>query len=123
MASSTEAEGHASAKAGDLAAETAEIKRAMGVTIEGPIVIGTDSVTNGYIANRQGAANRMKHALRRWETLVERIDTGLVKLVHINDPEMPADFMTKWVTAKKIKDTLFYLTNERNRVPHPMAPQ
>ena len=122
MASSTEAEGHATAKAADIAEEAAEIKRAMGVPIEGPVVIGTDSVTNGYIANRQGAANRMKHALRRWETLVERIDAGLVKLVHLPDPQMPADFLTKWVTAKKVNETVDYLTNVANKVPHPMAP-
>ena len=94
----------------------------MGAPVEGPIVIGTDSVTNGYIANRQGAANRMKHALRRWETLVERIDSGLVKLVHLNDPQMPADFLTKWVSATKVNATVEYITNMRNKVPHPMAP-
>merc|ERR1711938_189182 len=84
-ASSAEAEGIASSKAGEAAQELAEIKRATGNPQEGPIVIGTDSITNGQVARRQGAANRLKHALRRWETLLERVDSGLVKLVHVPD--------------------------------------
>ena len=103
--------------------EAAEIKRAMGAPLKDPVVVGTDSATNGYVANRQGAAANLKHALRRWELLTARIDSGLLKLVHIPDPEMPADFLTKWVTAKKIQKSLDYLINAGNRVPHPLAPR
>ena len=63
----------------------------------------------------------MKHALRRWETLIARIDSGIIKLVHLPDPQMPADFLTKWVAHKKITESVDYLTNVTNQVPHPMA--
>ncbi len=45
MGSSAEAEGVASSKAGEMAQELAEIKRATGAPVEGPIVIGSDSLT------------------------------------------------------------------------------
>ena len=37
------------------------------------------------------------------------------------DPQMPADFLTKWVAHKKITESIDYLTNVANKVQHPMA--
>ena len=64
----------------------------------------------------------MKHALRRWETLIERVDSGLVKLLHVPDACMPADFLTKWTTRKKVRASIDYLINAKNKVYHPNDP-
>jgi|AACY02.9.fsa_nt_gi hypothetical protein len=48
-----------------------------------------------------------------------RVEANKVKLVHVGDAEMPADFLTKWVPAKKLERSLKYVTNEVNRLSHP----
>ena len=120
MGSSAECEGYASHKASELIEEGIEVARAMGVYDSSePVVLGSDSVSNLQVARRQGAATRLKHALRRWELLTARVNRGMIKLVHVGDAEMPADFLTKWVSAKKLDRSLAYITNKDNRVPHP----
>ena len=42
---------------------------------------------------------------------MERVADGKVKLVHVGDSEMPADFLTKWLPAKKFNLSLDYATN------------
>ena len=53
------------------------------------------------------------------QALTARIARGLAKVVHLPDVEMPVDFLTKWVTKKKIDASVSYLTNAANRVSHP----
>ena len=36
---------------------------------------------------------------------------GECTIHHINDAQMPADALTKWVSADKLKRTMRYLTN------------
>ena len=119
MGSSAEVEGYASLKASELVEEAIETARAYGVYDGVPVVLGTDSVANLQVARRQSAATRLRHALRRWETLMERVSAGKLKLVHIGDAEMPADFLTKWVPAKKLERSIAYVTNSVNRLKHP----
>ena len=40
-------------------------------------------------------------------------------LVHVGDAEMPADFIAKWVSAKKLARSLNDVTNQANRPEHP----
>ena len=47
-----------------------------------------------------------------------RVEAGMVKLVHVGDAEMPADFLTKWVSAKKLELSLDYVTNRKARLQH-----
>ena len=42
-------------------------------------------------------------------------------LVHVPGAQIPADFLTKWVTKQKYYDSLSYLTNSVNKVRHPNA--
>ena len=118
MGSSAEGEGYASLKASELVEEAIETARAFGIYDGAPVVLGSDSVANLQVARRQGAATRLKHALRRWEILMERVEAGHVKLVHVGDAEMPADFLTKWVPAKKLAASLDYVTNRKMRLKH-----
>ena len=54
---------------------------------------------------------------------MERVAANKVKLVHVGDAEMPADFLTKWVPAKKLERSLAYVTNQANRLEHPKEKQ
>ena len=69
------------------------------------------------MARRQGAAQRLKHALRRWEILIARVDSGLVKLLHVPDVCMPADFLTKFVSKAKLARSLKRATNSGQALP------
>ena len=53
----------------------------------------------------------MRHQLRRWQALTKRITRGIVKVKHLPDIEMPVDYLTKWVSKKKVDASVAYLTN------------
>ena len=40
-------------------------------------------------------------------------DADRVVLKHVTDPEMPADFLTKWVPSAKLEASIRYATNSR----------
>ena len=48
--------------------------------------------------------------------LKQRIQAGEVVLKHCPDPEMPADFMTKWLAMPEVNKSIRYVTNARNAV-------
>jgi hypothetical protein len=59
---------------------------------------------------RRGGAARARHLLRRYIVLMQRIQDGECRIVHIPDPENPADFLTKFVPADKFRRSLRYVT-------------
>ena len=99
-----------------------EVARAFRQPLDEPVVIATDSLSNARVARRQGTTVKVRHQLRRWQALTARIVRGLVKVVHIPDAEMPVDFLTKWVTKKKVDASVAFLSNTINRVMHPEEP-
>ena len=82
-----------------------------------PIVVSSDNESNLKVCLRRGAAGRVKHVLRRWASIKQRVAEGKVHLVHLPDPQMPTDFLTKWTTRAKVADSLAYLTGSDRRVP------
>ena len=51
--------------------------------------------------------------------LQQRIRSAEVQVFKIDDPNMPADFLTKWLPAGKLRDSLLYATNSGRRVARP----
>ena len=82
----------------------------------GPTFLGTDNRANLLVANETGSVSRARHALRRYAVLQERVRGGLVTLGHVPDADNPSDFLTKFVSAKKLEASVAYLTNSANRV-------
>ncbi len=62
-------------------------------------------------SNNAKSAGRLKHALRRFAVLQRRIKDGEVKVEHVPDKHNAADFLTKWVSAKKVKQSVAYVSN------------
>ena len=120
--SSMGAEMHPTTEAGLQAEYISEVARAQGMPLEAPVIIATDSLSNALVSRRQGTTVLVRHQLRRWQALTARISRGLAKVVHLPDAEMPVDFLTKWVSKKKIDASVWYLTNGANRVKHPAEP-
>ena len=50
-------------------------------------------------------------ARRRYHSLKQRIRDGDAVLVHVPDPQMPADFLTKWIPSAKLEASLRYACN------------
>ena len=85
--------------------------RALGIMPKDRTVIMTDNKANEHVANSAAAASRSKHFLRRYFVLRQRLDAGVARVVKVRDPDMPADFLTKWLPAKKLRTSIDYATN------------
>ena len=109
--SSMETECIASSKAAEIIAYVREILRAFGTPPLGPTLLTTDNLSNQGVASGASCPSRSKHFLRRYHALQQRIRAGKCTIRHINDAQMPADALTKWVSADKLKRTMRYLTN------------
>ena len=123
MDSSMIAESVPTSKSSEDAEYLAEIVRAFGAPVDGPMVVITDSTSNGMVARRKASGQRIKHAMRRWTGIHKRVAKRLITVVHVGDASMPADFLTKWVPKKKVEDSVEYLTNRYNKVHHPRDPE
>ena len=120
--SSMETEAIGSSKAGESVAYAREILRALGVPPSGPTLIGTDNLANQRIASGLGCPSRSKHFLRRYFALKQRVAEGEVELRHVADEDMPADFLTKWIPAAKLEQSIAYATGAIGRTSPPPSP-
>ena len=111
--SSMESEAIASCKAGESIAYAREILRAFGVLSDEPTLLTTDNLANQQVATGLGSPTRSRHFLRRYFALRQRIASGDITMKHVDDPNMPADFLTKWLPAPKTTKSINYATNER----------
>ena len=110
--SSAEGEGITTSKCAELLEPVQEAARAMGIPLTGPIIIRSDNLSSVRVANDPKAAGRLRHALRRFATLQQRVAREEVKVIHIPDKFNAADFLTKWVSVKKLKESIAYTSNE-----------
>ena len=110
-----EQEAIATTKAAEIVAYLRTIAVALGAPPSGPTPIGTDNKANMLIAARVGSATTSRHFLRRYVTLRQRIDTQEIKVRHIPESQNPSDFLTKWVSGKKLRESLEFGTNSRAR--------
>ena len=111
--SSMEAEAIGSSKAGEVVAYAREVLRALGVPAQEPTVIMTDNQANLQVATDSASASRSRHFLRRYYALQQRLARGEAVLVKIDDDNMPADFLTKWLPSPKVRRSVEYATNSR----------
>ena len=94
------------------------IEQALGALTTRPTIIGTDSSSNLAVATRQGAAaTRSKHTLRRWTNTVKRMEQNQIFLVKVDTDDMPADFLTKFVSKAKLVRSLKRATNSGQALP------
>ena len=112
--SSMEAEGVATSKVAEQISYVREILRAFGVPQQGPTFVGTDNTANQRVASGASAPSRSKHFLRRYHVLLERVRSQEIKIEHVPDKSMPADFLTKWIGASKLNISVEHVTNARH---------
>ena len=76
----------------------------------------TDNKANELVANAPGASSRSKHFLRRYFVLRQRLNAGVARVVKVRDPDMPADFLTKWLGHRKLQASVDYAENTKAAV-------
>ena len=69
-----------------------------------------------HIANNAGAAGKAKHELCRYLVVQRHVESDDVYNRHVEDELNFTDFLTKWVSWKKIKASVELITNSRNAV-------
>ena len=114
--SSMESEAVASAKAAESVTYIREVLRALGDLPDGPTPILTDNQANLMVAKDAASASRARHFLRRYTVLQQRVAAHEVSMYKIDDPNQPADFLTKWLSGEKLAKSIDYATNASNRV-------
>ena len=119
LQSSMEAEGFATCKLGEMVEYAREIAIALGIDLGGATRCATDNSSNLQVSSGRGAANRTRHCQRRFLVFRQRVAEGSVTLEHVKDVDNPADYLTKWLSAKKFKLSVEYATNARNVVKVP----
>ena len=48
---------------------------------------------------------------------MQRVRDELINVGKVNDANMPSDFLTKWISGRKLKQSIRYATNSDAFVP------
>ena len=105
---SAHAEAIGTGKAGEITEEARAIERGLGVPPQKPTLILTDNRANALVGSGQGTL-RSRHAIRRYVTFMQRVQTGAVTLRFLPDKENPADILTKPVPHAKAEASLNWM--------------
>ena len=81
--------------------------------------IGCDSLSLIQILNRLGSANRSKPFLKQYVVQMQRVHDELISVGKVSDANMPSDFLTKWISGRKLRQSIRFATNSDNFVPRP----
>lgn len=111
--SSHENECIATAKGAEANSYIREICRAMGIKLDGPTPIYTDNMANLEVAMNTANPKGSKAFLRRYANVRRRIAEGEAAIFKVDDPNQPADFLTKWVGKAKLDASADFAENPR----------
>jgi hypothetical protein len=92
------------------------IETALGNETNFPMLCTTDNKPNQLVSEGESSATRSRHALRRYWITQQRIASGRFVLRHVDDDNMPADFLTKWLPKGKYEASIEYATNASEAV-------
>ena len=68
------------------------------------------------VASGIGNASRMRHCLRRYNVLMQRVQRKQVQVGFVPDPMNPSDYLTKFIDKRKVDASDDYATNRKNAV-------
>ena len=76
---------------------------AMGEQFDGPTTVLTDSLSGARVLNNVRSAARSKAVLWRCAVVQAMACADEKMIVHVPDASNPADFLTKWLAAAKVR--------------------
>ena len=68
------------------------------------------------------SANRSKPFLKSYVIQMQRVQAELIAIHKISDANMPSDFLTKWISGRKLRRSIRYATNSDEFVPRSIVP-
>ena len=95
-------------KASELVVFARIVLRALGVPAARATTILTDNLSNQKVCQNAQSSARSRYYLVRAVCLHQRVADGEITVVHVNDPAMPADFLTKAVPSEKTELSVAY---------------
>ena len=110
--SSHHAEAIATGKAGEIVDEARAIEVGLGVPPQKPTLVLTDNRANALVGSGQGTL-RSRHAIRRYVTFLQRVQSGSVSLRYLPDKENPADILTKPVPFAKAEASMRWMMGKQ----------
>jgi hypothetical protein len=112
VGSTHDAENVASVKASEHAIYGRIVLKALGVPQTKATRILTDNLSNQRVAQNANSAASSRFFLIRSTCLHQRITDGELTVLHVPDPQNPSDFLTKFIEAKKTKESVEYATGK-----------
>ena len=122
ITSSMQSEMIASNRCGDLVLYVRQILTAIGTPPSGPTLVGSDSSSHEQVVNRLASSNRSKPFLKSYVIQMQRVQAELIAIMKISDANMPSDFLTKWISGRKLRRSLRFATNSDEFVSRHIIP-
>ena len=117
VTSSMHAESHANNRCANLIIYGRVVDVALGTPPSRPTLCGSDALSHVQVVNRLASANRSKPFLKQYVIQMQRVHDELISVGKIDDANMPSDFLTKWISGRKLKRSIAYATNSAAFVP------
>ena len=115
---SSESEGIGSVRVSDKAMQVRVALENFGRPQSGPTALMSDNESNLRVASGAPSAQRLRHSLRRWAILTQRLREREIFLAHCDGEHLVPDVFTKWVKQEKFDAAITFLTNVRSKVVH-----
>ena len=112
-----QAEGFASIRCADLILYARQIDKCLGTPPSRPTLIASDSSSHAQVVNHLASANRSKPFMKQYVVQMHRVRDELISVGKVDDANMPSDFLTKWISGRKLKQSIRFATNSDAFVP------
>ena len=102
-------------------AEIRQIDKCLGTPPSRPTLIASDPLSHAQVVNHLASANRSKPFMKQYVVQMQRVRDELINVGKVDDANMPSDFLTKWISGRKLKQSIRYATNSDAFVPRSQA--
>ena len=108
------AEAIGTSKAGETVEAARAIETALGIPPTAPTIVLTDNRANALVGSGVGTL-RSRHAMRRYVSFLQRVESAVCSLRFLPDAENPADCLTKAVPHAKYLSSITWMQGEAPR--------
>ena len=116
LGSSMLTEGHGMLKLSDRTLHARNLLESCGEPQTEPTLIASDNQPSLRAAGGEASVVRVKHALRWYAILQQRVRCREIRLAYIPDAWNYVDFLTKWIDVSKVAFSVAYLSNAAARL-------
>ena len=86
------------------------VEHALGIVRDKPMRLLTDNLGNMNVAGKLNTSSRSRYFKIRAACLDQRVRDGQIEVIHVGDPSMVADYLTKPTSEAKLDASVDYLS-------------